>query len=321
MSNLTTSIQLTQTSRYRLNNGHQIPVTGFGVYDVLPADTKELVYQALVDGYRHIDSAVGYNNQEEAAEGIAQFLKDHPDAATRQDIWFTTKIRNDQHGYETTKQAVKEISEKVKQHIDYVDLVLIHSPKSNKEKRLGTWKALQEYVIDPSNDVLNIHSIGVSNYGIKHLEELLSWDGLLIKPVLDQLELHPWSPQLKLREFLVKNDILVEAYSPLTQGVKLNDPELLQLEHTYKISKAEILLKWSFLQGFIVLVKTAKKERIKQNLSVLPADATSKGDTLDNDSHFGKVDLDINILNALDKPDSHEVCTWGNVDPTLYEDE
>lgn len=316
MSNLTTSIQITRQSRYRLNNGQQIPVTAFGCYDVPVEKTKELVYQALNAGYRHIDTAAGYGNEKEAAQAVAQFLKENP-SIDRQDIWFTTKIANSDHGYEETKKAVQRASEKVKEYIEYVDLVLIHSPKSNKEKRLGTWKALQEFVTDATNPVLNIKSIGVSNFGISHLEELLNWDGLLVKPVVNQLELHPWLPHLKLRKYLVEHDILAEAYSPLTQGFKLNDKELLELEAKYKIPKTEILLKWSFLQGFIVLVKTEKVERIKQNLSVLP---DVENDELDHSTKLGKIDLDIEILETLDKPDSHEVLTWGNVDPTGYVD-
>lgn len=318
MSNLTTSIQLTQNSKYKLSNGYQIPVAGFGVYTVPEGETFELVYEALVQGYRHIDTAYFYKNEEETARAIHQFLKDNAHVK-REDIWYTTKLMNTTNGYENTVKIVEETAAKVKKYIDYVDLYLIHSPKSDRETRLGTWKALQEYVGNPSNKTLNIHSIGVSNYGIKHLEELLNWDGLLVKPVINQLELHPWSPQLKLREYLVKHHILVEAYSPLTQGVKLNDPELLQLEHTYRIPKAEILLKWSYLQGFIVLAKTAKKERIAQNLNVLPKESNTQ-DALDVSSHLGKVDLDINILDALNKPDSHEICTWGGEDSTLYED-
>lgn len=316
MSNLTTSIQLTKQSRYRLNNGHQIPVTGFGCYEVPLNKSKELVYEALKAGYRHIDCAAAYRNEKETAQGVAEFLKENPDV-DRQDIWYTTKIQNPDHGYEETKKAVQNISDNVKQYIGYVDLVLIHSPKSNKEKRLATWKALQEFVTNPTNPVLNIKSLGVSNYGIAHLEELLNWDGLLVKPVVNQLELHPWLPQLKLRKYLVEHDILAEAYSPLTQGYKLDDKELLDLEAKYKIPKAEILLKWSFLQGFIVLVKSEKVERIKQNLGVL---ADGKNDELDETTHLGKVDLDYEILETLDKPESHEVLTWDNQDPTQYVD-
>lgn len=318
MSNITTSRQLTRTTRYRLNNGQHIPVAGFGVYTVPKAETLDLVYEALVQGYRHIDSAVVYGNEEESAEAIAKFIKDSNGKVSRSDIWFTTKVFNHQQGYEETKQAIEEIASRVKKHIEYVDMVLIHSPLTNKEKRLGTWKALQEFVTDPANNVLRINTIGVSNYGKRHLEELFNWDGLVIHPAVDQVELHPWLPQIELREYLASHNILVEAYSPLTQGQKLQDPELLELEHKYKVPKIEILLKWSYLQGFIVLAKTSKKERIKQNLSVLP-EAKAPADTLDDTSHSGKIDLDINILEALNKPDSNEIMSWGNVDPTKYD--
>ncbi|GBL52097.1 hypothetical protein ACI3LY_005480 [Candidozyma auris] len=318
MSNVVTSRQLTRATRYRLNNGQHIPVAGFGVYLVPKEQAEDLVYEALVQGYRHIDSAVIYGNEEQSARGIERFIKDSNGKVTRGDIWFTTKIWNAEQGYEETKKAVQGIASRVKKHIGYVDLVLIHSPKTSKEKRLGTWKALQEFVLDPANDVLQINTIGVSNFGAKHIDEILNWDGLVVPPAVDQLELHPWLPQVELREYLASHNILAEAYSPLTQGIKLQDPELLELEQKYRVPKAEILLKWSYLQGFIVLVKTVKKERIKENLSVLP-DVKAPADALDDTSHSGKIDLDINILEALNKPDSHEVLTWGHVDPTQYE--
>lgn len=316
MSNLTTLIQLTQQSTYKLNNGQHIPVAGYGLYLCPDEQSKHLVYKALEAGYRHIDSAVYYGNQRLAAQAIAEFLKDHPEVK-REDIWFTTKLTNDAHGYEETKKEIALIASEIKESLGYLDLVLLHSPKSNKERRLGTWKALQEFVLHPQNEVLNIRSIGVSNFGVDHLEEILNWDGLLVKPVLNQLELHPWLPRLELREYLCKHDILAEAYSPLTQGYMLNDPELLELEKKSGISKIEILIKWSYLQGFVVLVKTEKEERIAQNLNILPK---GNNDILGETSNLGKIELPLSVLEALDKPDSHVVLTWDNVDPTLYKD-
>lgn len=319
MSNLTSSIQLTTQSTYKLNNGLHIPVAAFGTYLIDKSKASDLVYKALEDGYRHIDTAIAYRNQGEVAQGIAKFLKDHPDVK-REDIWFTTKIDNRSQGYEQTKKAVELIAKEVKPYIDYVDLILIHSPKTSKELRLGTYKYLQELVLNPSNEVLNLKSVGVSNYGVAHLEELFNWEGYLIKPVVNQLEVHPWLPRLKLREYLYKHDILVEAYSPLTQGYKLNDPELLDLAKEFNISKIEILLKWSYLQGFIVLVKTDKPERIIQNLNVLPP-GKKDDDELQEKVNLGVVDLDPAILERLNKPESQEVLTWGGVDPTLFEDQ
>ncbi|KAK6457363.1 Aldo/keto reductase [Scheffersomyces xylosifermentans] len=303
MTKLTTSAQLTKTSKAKLNNGKEIPVAGYGVYLVTKETANELVYQALKDGYRHVDSAVGYGNEKEAAEGVARFLKDHPEVK-REDIWFTTKIPNQSHGYEKTKKQVEAIADDVKASIGYVDLVLIHSPKSDKERRLETWKALQEYTQD--NDTLWIKSIGVSNYGVAHLEELFAWDGYKVKPVVNQLELHPWLPRTELIQYLTKHEILAEAYSPLTQGDKFNDPELLELEKKSGISKTDILLRWSYLQGFIVLAKTSTPSRIIQNLNALP------------DS--GSVELPDYVVEALHKPDSADVITWGHKDPTLYKD-
>ncbi|KAM9908680.1 hypothetical protein OXX79_000229 [Metschnikowia pulcherrima] len=309
--------QVTRTTRYKLNNGQYIPVAGFGVYLVPAADTASIVYEALTQGYRHIDSATMYGNQKEAAQGIAQFLNDHK-TVSRQDIWFTTKIRDEDQGYDETKQAVAQIAKEVKPFIEYVDLVLVHSPMTSKEKRIGTWKALTEIYHNPNNGVLQVHTIGVSNYGKKHIEEILAMDGAVVTPAINQLELHPWLPRVGLREYLTKKGIAIEAYSPLTRGRHLDDPELVALEQKFGIPKTEILLKWSYLQGFVVLVKSANKPRIKSNIEVLP-ESHGTSDELQEGANLGKIDLDPEILDVLDKPKSHQVFTWGGKDPTEYE--
>lgn len=295
------SLEINQQTRYVLNNGKQIPVTGYGVYDVSQEETAELVFQALQAGYRHVDTAVVYGNQVEVAKGIARFLKET--GSSREEIFFTTKLWNTQQGYEETKRALSEINADIAPYIKYVDLLLLHSPLTSREKRLGTWKALEEAVLNPNEASLKIQSIGVSNFGIEHLEELLAQ--ATIKPAVNQLELHPWLPRLELREYLGRHNILAEAYSPLTQGYKLNEPELLELEKESGVSKIELLLKWSFLQGFVVLAKSNKSERIKQNLAVLPKST-------------GSISLTEREWKALDKPASHDVVTWGNADPTVY---
>lgn len=288
-----------------MNNGAEIPVIGYGVYEVPVTKTAQLVYEALKSGYRHVDTAVVYENQKEAAEGVQKYLQET--GTSREEIWFTTKLWNDQQGYEETKKALSSIAEDVKEYIGYVDLILLHSPLTSKEKRLGAWKALEEVVADPSSAPIPVKSIGVSNFGIEHLKELL--EVAHVKPVLNQLELHPWLPHHDLRKFLAEQGIYAEAYSPLTQGVKLQDPELLQLESKTGISKVDLLLKWSFLQGFIVLVKSDKVERIRSNLNVLP-DA--------DDGSDASISLDDETWKVLDKPYSYEVLTWDNNDPTTY---
>lgn len=314
---VTASIQLTQNSTFRLNNGLHIPVAAYGVYQLPPQDTIDLVYAALDAGYRHIDSADCYGNQGEAAQGIARFLKANPHVS-RQDIWFTTKVYNTDHGYDKTMAALSRISAAVLPHIDYVDLVLIHSPLTSKKLRLETYKALQEVVQNPAHKVLSLKSIGVSNYGVKHLEELFAWSEFAVPPVVNQIEVHPWLPRVALRKYLAEKNIVPEAYSPLTQGVKLNSPDLLRLADKYKVDKIEMLLKWSYLQGLVVICKTSKRDRIKTNFGYLPAKKIDDG--LEENAILGVVDLAPELLQELDMPDSREVCTWGGVDPTEYED-
>lgn len=281
-----------KTDTYKLNNGLSIPISGYGLYLTEPNQAAELTYQALKTGYRHIDSARYYQNEAEAAEGIARFLKEFPEVK-RSEIFFTTKIFNDEHGYEETKKAIASSLERVKS-IDYIDLFLIHSPMSNREKRLETWKALQEAV-----ESGKVKSIGISNYGIRHMDELLGWEGLTIKPVVNQLELHPWLPRKDIQEYAKKHDILLEAYSPLTQAKRLDDPVLLKIAKKHGYTPGEVLLSWSYQQGFIVLAKTTHLNRIVENFNVLD-----------------HVKLDAEDLKELDLPDSYVSYAW---DPTTYE--
>lgn len=295
-------MSLTKTSAVKLNDGSSIPIAGYGVFQLARGETKVGVIKALQAGYRHIDTAIYYENQEEVAEGIAQFLKETK-LVKRSDIYFTTKVLNNS-GYAETQEAVEKISREVKSHIGYVDLVLIHNPMGD---RLNMWSRLQDYVVDPKNTTLEIKSIGVSNYGIKHLLELLEWEGLLVKPVVNQLELHPWLPHTKLVQYSLANGIHPEAYAPITRGKKFNDAAVLGLSKKYNLTPAQVLLTWGYLKGFIVLAKTATPSRLKENLDALPDKIDSTGER------------DADILSTLDYPDSHEVVTWGGKDPTLHE--
>lgn len=286
-------MSLTPSSTYKLNNGLTIPISGFGVFQTSPKETYDIVYKALETGYRHIDSAVYYNNEKEAGDAIIQFLKDHPEVK-RSDVFYTTKIFNDDLLYERAPTAIRESFAKV-EGLGYIDLFLIHAPIPNAKYRLGAYKALQEAV-----EAGIVKSIGVSNYGTKHLDELFSWDGLKIKPVVNQVELHPWLPRKDLQDYAKKYDYILEAYSPLTQGQKFNDEELVSIAEKHNVSPAEILLRWSYDQGFVPLAKTANPNRLSTNFNVL-----------------NNVELDQQDKITLDKPDSYQVLTW---DPTTHID-
>ena len=190
----------------------------------------------------------------------------------RENIFYTTKIWDEDQGYEKATAAIDAALDKLSGHskedqtsrnLGYIDLELIHDPLTNTKKRLGTWKALQE-----SLKTGKIKSIGVSNYGIPHLEELLNWDGLVIKPAVNQIELHPWLQRRELVAYLRERNIVPVAYSPLTRGKRFDDPKLVELAKRYNKSPAQILVKWSLQAGFVPLVKSVHLQRIKDNIDV-----------------------------------------------------
>lgn len=253
-------MSLTAKSTYKLNNGVSIPVIALGVYKTGTNVARQVVYDALQAGYRHFDSAEIYGNEAEVGEGISKWLQDT--GAKREEVFYTTKIYDSDQGYEKALKQIDVSLDRVKS-LGYIDLILIHTPLTNKEKRLGTWKALQEAV-----KAGKVKSIGVSNFGIQHLKELFEWDGYEIEPVVDQVELSPWLTRSELHEFANANNILLQAYSPLTRGVKFNDPTLVKIAKKYNKSPAQILIRWSLQQGFNVLPKSENKQRLTQNLDV-----------------------------------------------------
>lgn len=268
---------MTAFETIKLSSGFSIPSIGLGVYQTATGTAADIVETALEIGYRHVDSAQIYRNERTASEGILRFLEKNP-SVKRSEIFYTTKVWDAEHGYEKTKASIDQSIKRLqgngddpKRTLGYIDLALVHSPQSFKEKRLGTWKALQEAV-----DEGKIKSIGVSNYGAHHIDELLKWEGLRIKPVLNQIELHPWLQRTELVDYLRKHGIVAEAYSPLTRGQRLEDPQLVALSKKYNKSAAQILIKWSLQSGFVTLPKSVHADRIKSNFEVFDFELTKE---------------------------------------------
>ncbi|SCU83208.1 LAFA_0D02322g1_1 [Lachancea sp. 'fantastica'] len=257
-------MKLTAASTKTLKNGVKIPILGLGVYKAPKEDTVNIVYKALQQGYRHVDSAQFYGNEREVGLAIAKFLKETP-GQSRNDIFYTTKLAPTNGTYEQAKSAIEASLEKVKE-IGYIDLFLIHSPASEKKQRLDMWKALQEFYEDGK-----IKAIGVSNYSVLLLKELLGWEGLKVEPLVNQFELNPWLVRPDLVDFCNKQNIIIEAFSPLTRGHRLKDPELLELiEKSYPgKTTAQILIRWSLQMGFVPLPKSSNEERLLSNLESL----------------------------------------------------
>jgi diketogulonate reductase-like aldo/keto reductase len=218
-----------------LSNGVNIPSIGLGVYQSYGAECSQAVTAALATGYRHFDSALAYRNERLVGEAL---LKSD---VKRSELFFTTKLPPKLRGYDATKKAIEESLSNC--GLKYIDLYLIHAPYGNREGRLGQWRAIEEAISDGK-----IRAGGVSNYNIHHLQELLD-SNPAHKPQINQIELHPFLCRTKLVKFCEDNGILLEAYSPLTRGQRLNDATLLKIAAKYKREVAQILIRWGIQKG------------------------------------------------------------------------
>ncbi|KAI0737585.1 Aldo/keto reductase [Daedaleopsis nitida] len=227
-----------------------MPILGLGVFENFNCTPACLA--ALKCGYRHIDTARYYKNEDQVGEAVRS------SEIGREEIFVTSKIYHPEHGYERTLAAVQDSLDKFGH--EYFDLYLIHSGLSGKKKRLETWKALMD-----ARDAGKIKSIGVSNYSARHIEEIRT-AGLEL-PAVNQIELHPFCQQRPIVEYCRQQGIVVQAYSPLVQG-RLDDPVLTQLAEKYNKDAAQIAIRWSLQHGFVPLPKSARPERVLSNSQV-----------------------------------------------------
>jgi diketogulonate reductase-like aldo/keto reductase len=212
---------------------------------------------ALRLGYRHIDTAELYRNEESVGKAVCDFILES--GVSREDIWVTTKLWPNQKDYSDVKASLSQSL--LRLGLEYVDLYLIHSP-NDQANRLEQWRAL----VDLQRDGL-ARSIGVSNYGVHHLEELLRHFDT--KPAVNQIELSPFLTRSELVAFCHENQIAVESYSPLTKGEKLREPKVLLMANKYNCTPAQLLLQWSLQHGFITIPKSVTPSRIEENLLTL----------------------------------------------------
>jgi len=236
----------------KLNNGKEIPQIGLGLWMVKKEkECVQTVKDALELGYRHFDSAQWYENEQFLGPTLKQ------SGVPREDLFVTTKIKNDNQWWVDLIPSFEESLEKLQ--MDYVDLLLLHFPVT--ELRRAAWHRMEELAKDG-----RAKSIGVSNYTIKHLEELLS--EAEIKPVVNQVELHVFLQQPELLDYCKQHDILVEAYSPLAHGFGMDDPALASIGKKHGKSPAQIMIRWCVEQDLVVLPKTVHKDRLQENLAV-----------------------------------------------------
>ncbi len=267
-----------------LNNNIQMPMIGFGTYLISDADVQSVVLDALRTGYRHIDTAEAYGNEQGVGLGIHTGMKEL--GLKREDIFVTTKLwgGNEAWGqpvktYQTTLDSLDQSLSNLK--MDYVDLYLIHAPLA-KEQRIEQWKALVEL-----RQMGKARAIGVSNFNATHIEEIKSAGFPL--PDANQIELHPWSQKPKLVSYLIEHNISIIAYSSLvplstwrvapgqdsakTDDMKQDgnqaDSPFKIMAQKYGVSEAQVLLRWGLQKGFAILPKSTNKARIQQNFELL----------------------------------------------------
>jgi diketogulonate reductase-like aldo/keto reductase len=247
-------MQLTINSTFQLNNGVEIPVLGLGVFRSPAGDTTQsAVLSALQTGYRHVDTARVYGNEASVGEAVRR------SGLARNEVFVTTKLWNGDHGYDSTLKACKESLRLM--GLDYLDLYLVHWPVQGL--RLDTWRAMETLLEQGL-----CRAVGVSNYMVRHLEELLTH--CRVVPAVNQIELTPYNYLFRkeLVELCRSQNIQLEAYSPLTKGQKLKDPQLMQIAARYGKSTAQLLIRWVLQQNVVVIPKSVNPERIRQNSEV-----------------------------------------------------
>jgi len=237
----------------KLNNGVEIPILGFGVFQITdPAECERSVVDAIQTGYNHIDTAASYQNEESVGRGIKQ------SGAAREKLFITTKLWIQSNGYEGTKKAFENSLERLQ--LDYIDLYLIHQPFGDV---YGEWRAMEELYRQG-----RVRAIGVSNFLPDRIIDLMIHNK--ITPAVNQIEVNPFQQQIDTQKFLQDNSVQVEAWAPFAEGRNniFQNELLLSIASKHNKSVAQVILRWLVQRGIIALSKTTHKERMLENISV-----------------------------------------------------
>lgn len=257
----------------KLNNGVEMPIIGFGVYQVEPKDTEQIVSDAIEVGYRAIDTATGYMNE----EGVGRAIKNSN--ISREELFVTTKLWIKDTGYEKTKKAFDRSMKNL--GLDYLDLWLIHQPFGDI---FGAWKAMEELYKEG-----RIRAIGVSNFQPDRVMDLILNSSVV--PVINQVETHVFNQQIENQKFLNENGVQMESWASFAEGKNdmFNNSLLKSIGDKYNKSIAQVILRWLTQRGIVVIPKSVRKERMAENLNIFDFELTTE---------------DMNIIHTLDQDKS-----------------
>jgi 2,5-diketo-D-gluconate reductase A len=246
---------MAQVPHLTLNDGHEIPQLGFGVFQIDPSEAVEAIGLALEVGYRHIDTAEMYGNEREVGEAIRASGLD------RSEVFVTSKLNNDAHRPDDARRAFDRTLEEL--GFDHVDLFLIHWPLPTRYDGdfVSTWRVMEEFRADG-----RARSIGVSNFEVEHLERLAAETDVV--PAVDQIELHPYFTNREVEAYLREHGIATEAWAPIAQGKVLDDPVIGEIAEKLGRTPAQVVLRWQIQRGRIVFPKSVTPERVRENFDL-----------------------------------------------------
>jgi diketogulonate reductase-like aldo/keto reductase len=251
------------TNRVRLNQGTEMPVLGLGTFQSRPGpDTRQAVEWALQEGYRSIDTAAMYGNEADVGEAL------RASGIPRAEVFVTTKLWHTDQGYDSAKKACHQSLKRL--GLEYIDLYLIHWPKADSPSdRIDSWRALEELKAEGI-----CRAVGVSNYAVRHLEELAAHSRLV--PAVNQVEFHPFVYDPDLIGLCSAKGIQLEAYSPLTRNRRLDDPTVASIAQTHGRSPAQVLIRWGLQHRTVEIPKSIRRERIRENAQVFDFELTAE---------------------------------------------
>lgn len=274
---------MTSIPTITLNNGVSMPQIGFGVFQVPNDETEKAVTAALDAGYRSIDTAAIYGNEEGVGRALAT------SKLAREEMFITSKAWISDLGYDATLAAYDASLAKL--GLDYLDLYLIHWPAPATDAYVESWKALQDLLAAG-----RVRAIGVSNFLPEHLEKVIALGGTI--PSVNQVELHPALQQRSIIDFDAANGIATEAWSPLAQGAVLNEPAVVAIAGAHGHTPAQVVLRWHLQQGRIIIPKSVTPARIAENLDILDFELTPAEvaaiDALERDGRTGPHPAELN---------------------------